>query len=718
MNKARPAKNPTTCPADITWNENSQPISTQFDDVYFSTTDGLKETEFVFLQHNNLPQRWQTPTSNNHFTVAETGFGTGLNFLVTWYNWQKQTPQNTADGPARLHFISVEKYPLLRADLARALALWPEFAALSEQLLSQYPPQPIEGTFRLTFDDGKVLLTLIFSDAENGLTQIAPCSTLARHAGAEYTLGNGPLVVDAWFLDGFSPAKNPEMWTPTLFQSMAKLSGKNTTFSTFTSARVVREGLKEAGFHCIKVSGFGLKREMLYGHFQPVNHTDQPATTDNSQRRDAAHHYWHLCAAASHEQSSTATIKNKNAASAIVVGGGLAGCQAAHALAQRGIRVTLLEKNSCLADEASGNRQGALYTRLSPQDDPLSRFNLSAQIFANNFYSSKKAHGSLFDLCGDQCGVIHLCTQDRQKTYYQQLANRFQVDEHFCQWLECDAVSELSGLKIKLPGLFLPQAGWISPVKLCEQLCAHPLIDVLTNTEVKELNISGKGWAAIDTRANTVCEANYAIIANAHAAQNFEQTAHLQLKTIRGQVSHILEDWQPLSQLKTVLCGEGYISPSQNGIHCAGATFNLRDASVEISQQDHDTNLHNLKQMIELPNSPPPRNIEGRVGFRTTTPDYFPIVGPAPMAAPMEQNFASLRHRANAVLSAPGEFYPGLYTLLGLGSRGLAYSPIAADLLASLVCSEPLPVDQKQYRQLHPARFLIRNLMRNKPSTL
>lgn len=218
-----------------------QPYASAFQDVYFSTDNGLEETKFVFLTQNDLNTRFKA-LKNANFTIAETGFGTGLNFLSTWQLWSEHAPSDSC-----LHFISVEKYPLSVDDISLALAYWPTLAEFCQQLLAQYQ-QLSPGIHQLSFVDGKVTLSLLIGDVAEMLPQINT-------------------QVDAWFLDGFSPAKNPDMWSATLFQNMARLSHSLTTFATFTSAGDVRRGLQAVGFQVNKLAGFGKKREMLRGHF-------------------------------------------------------------------------------------------------------------------------------------------------------------------------------------------------------------------------------------------------------------------------------------------------------------------------------------------------------------------------------------------------------------------------------------------------------------------
>jgi len=226
---------PPSLPAQLDWRD-GQPYSRLFGDIYFSRDSGLEETRHVFLRHNRLQERWQALGDAAMFTVAETGFGTGLNFLCAWQLWREVAAPN-----ARLHFVSTEKHPLTQEELAQTLALWPELAELAGHLLAQYrAPGP------MLFNDGQVALTLLLGDARETLAQL-------------------PGKVDAWFLDGFAPAKNPELWQPDLFQTMAGLSAPGATFATYTCAGAVKRGLAAVGFQVEKVPGFGSKREMLRG---------------------------------------------------------------------------------------------------------------------------------------------------------------------------------------------------------------------------------------------------------------------------------------------------------------------------------------------------------------------------------------------------------------------------------------------------------------------
>lgn len=214
------------------------PRSKEFDDIYFSVDDGLAETRHVFLQGNGLPDAW---IGKDAFVIGETGFGTGLNFLATWQLFKKTSAKDT-----KLHFISVEKFPLSAKEIDNALKHWEELDDIREQLVVAYPD---DMSCVFEHDFGRVKLTLFFDDVVDGL------KTFDEN-------------IDAWFLDGFRPATNPEMWTDQVFEHVGRLSKTGTHFATFTSAGFVRRGLEAVGFDVQKISGFGRKREMSVGVFQ------------------------------------------------------------------------------------------------------------------------------------------------------------------------------------------------------------------------------------------------------------------------------------------------------------------------------------------------------------------------------------------------------------------------------------------------------------------
>ncbi len=702
--------------ADIEWDEQGQPLSKSFGDVYFSKANGLEETRHVFLQHNQLTDRWQHLSENSFFVIGETGFGSGLNFLAAWDLWLK-----TAPATAQLHFVSVEKFPLHKQDLQKALALWPELEFLSAQLIDAYPcfvgkidsktpsqPPPSQGEeqppplgrgglgwghafHRLSFMQGRIKLTLIIDDAAEGFTKLLASShPLFMRAGFK---------VDAWFLDGFAPAKNPEMWSDALFSVLANLSHWDTTATTFSAAALVKNGLKNAGFSVEKVAGFGRKREMVKAKF-----TAELLTPDTTQYefKGSFSPYpipWTISDSPSEFQEKTVTI----------IGGGISGCHTARALAERGWQVTLIERHQDLAQEASGNPQGSLYAKLSMLDEPQAAFNLHALQFALHHYAN------IWPKIGQQSGSLQLAYNAAETKLHQDLIQRFAHADELVQFVTAEQASKIAGITLQYAGLYFPKSGWINSKKLCKLLTNHSKINIKYDSQAIEIKRINNLWR-VHLETGAEIESDVVVLANAHDAARFELTQHLPFNRIRGQVTYLPEPEN--LPLKTVVSSAGYISPADNNQVCIGATFNLRDTDPNPRIEDHQTNLNNLKlyspdiaahwQDIEI------EKLNGRVAFRCSLPDYLPAVGQAPNKELLQQHFAPLSVNARAGITQAGNYHPGLYLNLAQGSRGLTYTPLCAELLASIINQEPLPISQDLANALNPARFLIRGIVKRK----
>lgn len=670
--------------AQLQWDEDGQPVSSTFGDVYFSRANGLEETRHVFLQHNQLSERWQQLNSGEHFTIAETGFGSGLNFLAAWQLWLIAAPAS-----AQLHFVSVEKFPLTKMDLQRALALWPELGEFTAQLIDAYPVFVGTGFHRLSFMDGRIKLTLIIDDAAKGFAQLlaTPHSAFATHCAK----------IDAWFLDGFAPSKNPQMWSDELFNAIRQLSHTGTTAATFSAAAIVKQGLKFAGFNIQKVPGFGRKREMIKACMEQEPIVDHQ---DSLQARSYSPYPvpWTIDAAA--------TIPAEK--HALIIGGGLAGCTSARALAERGWKITLVERHAELAQEASGNPQGVLYAKLSPKNEAQAEFNLHALQFAQQFYRSRWSD------IGAQCGVLQLAHCDSEQQLHALLREKFSTADEVVQFVDAAQATTIAGVTLSQSALHFPKAGWINPRKLCETLTDHPSIHVITDCTALVLERISDNW---QINNNSELRAPVVIIANATDAKTFSITQHLPIKSIRGQITY-LPKTAASDSLKTLICSEGYIGPAVNGLHCTGATFNLKDDTRELRAEDHRTNLENLRaplpELLDEWKELAVENLQGRVAFRCTLPDYLPLVGAVPIEQTMLEDFAPLRKNARAAIHKTGAYHKGLFINIGHGSRGLAYTPLSAELLAAQINQEVLPLPRELANALNPARFLIRDIIKNK----
>lgn len=679
--------------AIVDWQESGSPASSAYGDIYFSPRLGLEETEYVFLQHNHLAPRWrqlaqqQAQSDCRHFTIGETGFGTGLNFLAAWRLWLACAPENW-----QLHFVSVEKHPLQFEDLKRALQVWPQLSPMADQLLAQYPAL-VPGQHLLKFEQGRIHLHLLFGDAIEAFDQF--------RASDHPALAQVGHCMDAWFLDGFAPDKNPSLWNDKLYKLLAQLSRKGTTVATFTAAGNVRRGLNSCGFAMGKAPGFGKKREMLHGEFA----LQTPAPPYPKGRAIKAP--WYRPAVNRRAEASSGR-------QAVVIGGGLAGSSSAYALAQRGWQVTLLEREPALAQGASGNAQGILYTKLSSQPGFLNQFTLSSYLYALRFYRHLTPAIDPRQL--SFCGVLQLANSQREQEIQRKLQPLFAGHEQWVRFVDASEASDLAGTAVQHPACYFPQGGWLSPPAVCQRLCSHPSIQTLFNQDVLSLQRQSQGWQLLDAEDQLLARADVVVIANSRDATHFAQSQPLPLKTIRGQVTELAVN---SSTLRTVICHEGYITPASNGRYSLGATFDLGDSDKQLRSDDHLRNLDSLKTAVPslLPQDLDSINLDelsGRAGLRCTSPDYLPIVGPLHDQQAFIRDYAALRKDSRQPLDTPGIYHPDLYINVAHGSRGLTSTPLCSELLAALINNEPPPLPRALVQALSPARFVIRDLIRSK----
>ena len=649
--------------AQLDWDDQGRPHSRVFDDVYFSDTAGLEETRYVFIEQNALKERFAALRANGQMVIGETGFGTGLNFLCAW-----QLFEQTAQPDARLHFISVEKYPLTRDDLHRALALWPQLSDVSEQLLAAY--FAIHPGFQtLTLGNGRVTLTLLIGDVLEQLSQL-------------------DAQVDAWFLDGFAPAKNPDMWTPELFAQLARLAAPDATISTFTSTGWVRRALNEAGFKMRRTPGIGHKWEILRGTFLGV--PEQALAT-------SAVKPWYA-------RPPQPTTERK----ALVIGGGLSGCASANSLARRGWQVVLLERHERLAKEASGNPQGVLYLKLSAHGTTLS------QMIVSGFgYTRRLLEHLQRGRDWDDCGVLQLGFNAKEAQRQAQLAGAFAPA--LVHMLDQPQAQALAGIELAQGGLFYPEGGWVHPPALCQYQAMHPNVQVLTHHDVVQLNNVDNQWQACDGE-RVLASAPVVILAGAAEVKRFPASSGLPLKRIRGQITQLVQT-EHSAALNTVVCAEGYVAPGRMGEHTLGASFDFDNDDLTTTPAGHQGNLDLMDEISPQLSSLfgeqlDPAQLQGWAAFRCTSPDYLPIVGPLSDPEAFASTYAVLRKDARQVPDTPCPWLHGLYVNSGHGSRGLITAPLSGEMLAAWINNEPQPVPRTIAEACHPNRFALRALIK------
>ncbi|WP_447773083.1 bifunctional tRNA (5-methylaminomethyl-2-thiouridine)(34)-methyltransferase MnmD/FAD-dependent 5-carboxymethylaminomethyl-2-thiouridine(34) oxidoreductase MnmC [Aeromonas veronii] len=654
--------------ARLDWNEAGTPVSSDFGDVYFSNDNGLSETRYVFLQQNRLPARFSHHDSDS-FVIGETGFGTGLNFLATMQAFLEQAPQS--GNGSRLHFISFEKYPLTQDDLRKALAAWPELGHLSQALVAQWP-LPVSGCHRLHFAGGRIRLDLWFGDIKDMLPQVPH-----RAEG----------LVDAWYLDGFSPAKNPEMWTQDLFDGLARLARPDCSIATFTCAGFVRRGLIAAGFAMKKVKGHGSKREMLVG-----DRTDkQPQQTIVP---------WYARPAG-------------RAGEVVLIGGGIASAMTALSLVERGRKVTLLCADDEPATGASGNRQGALYPLLNGEHDALSRFYSLAFGYAQHrLLALAERHPVAFALCG-----VTLLGYDDKSAAKLAKMSQGPFPSELMQPLSTTEVEQVVGLPCGHSGVSYPLGGWLCPADLTraaiKEAQASGLLEVVFNTAVVAITERADGWQ-LESQDGRHWQAPNLVVAAGHQLPALLPFAELPLYPVRGQVSHV-PTTASLRQLKTVLCYDGYLTPMHNDQHCIGASYGRNQSSLEFRADEQIQNQVRLQACLPEQTWPAEVDVSGneaRVGVRCASRDHLPVVGPVARLQGLADHYVQLQHDQHNAQPLP--LHPGLYVLGALGSRGLCSAPLCGELLASEICGDPLPLAADLLEALHPARYWVRKLLKGK----
>jgi len=616
-------------PARLAFGADGTPRSDVYDDPYHSAGGGPAQAEHVFLRGAGLPARWQ---GRDRFTVLELGFGFGLAFLVAWQAW-RHDPKRCA----RLHFASLEKHPFSAQDLAVLHATCPGLAPLAEELRAAWPAL-VPGFHRLSFEGGAVVLTLALGDVADTLPQFA-------------------LAADALFLDGFSPAKNPAMWSQAVMRQLARLAAPGAVAATWSVAAVVREGLRDAGFVAQKRRGFARKSEMLVAQLVP-RRVERGGAPGFPGRR------------------------------ALVVGAGLAGAAACERLAARHWEVTLLERHPVTAAEASGNHAGAFHPVLTPDDSLFARLTRAAYLYALRQWSA------LEGLSWNQCGLLQLARDGDEASAQRRALEALAPPPGFAQLLDAAQAGKVAGVSLCAGGLWFPESGWIQPRSLVNALlaaCGDRLRPRL-QCEVAALSFEGGAWIARDARGTVLGEAPVVVLANAADALRLSPQPSIRLRRVRGQLSLV----PGIAGLRAVVLRGGMALPAVDGLSAIGASYDIDDEDPAPRVDSHAGNLQRLERVLPGAGAGlDPAQLEGRVAFRATVRDRVPLAG--------------------ALQDPRG---PGLYAASAYGSRGLIWAGLAGELLASMLQGEPLPLERKLVAALDPARFALRAARRGAGAAL
>lgn len=690
--------------------------NSRYGDIYFNASDGAAEARHVFIEGNSLESRWRSMLSSagarSYFVIGELGFGSGLNFLATISLWQKLMSGQESPPGLQLYYFATEAQPLTRPALRKALAAYNPFPELAAQLLEQYPDIVGEDyllQFRLGDNDNavQVNLVLILGDSLQALDRLEHyhSNDIGQDARPETTHNTESLVVDAWYLDGFAPAVNPDMWQRELMLKIARHSGKGSTAATFSVARAVRDNLESAGFELHRKPGFGRKREMLCATFTGNSEKNRAAPAGKAARA-TLHNNAFMRAGVSAQRDARGQI--------IVVGAGIAGCTTAARLAADGWRVHIIERAAQYGAGGSGNRAALLYARSAAQRSPLANWHEAAFHFARNFYRQIN--------CGELLqGMLRAG---------ESLEQRWLAAHPECEWrcnVSADKATELTGVALEQGGIFYSQAGVLLPHRVLETLLRHERVTLGYNSAVATLRPAGghsHRWQ-LETEDGQSFTSDAVVLACADACASFKQTRWLPLKAMRGQTSSIAAN-ESSAALRLALCGKGYLAPAMDGTLECGASYGSDTSDTQCSEAEHRQNLENAVDL--LPALRDTRNdaknntsndaaplatiTGGRVSKRCVTPDYLPLAGPVANVTAFRSEFAAVTRNARRRIDAHSDYHTGLYVNCGLGSHGFTSAPLLAELIAAEISQRPFPLGDGLRKAVHPSRFLLRELIR------
>ena len=468
-------------------------------------------------------------------------------------------------------------------------------------------------------------------------------------------------------------SKNIDMWDDKIISEITQHSQINTTFATFTASGNVRRSLKKYGFEVIRSRGYN-KWEMLSGQY-------------TGNRDDTYRKPWFA-------KPKNNLLDKK----VIIIGGGIAGAATAYSLAHRGCQVYIYEKNPALALEASGNYQAILYGNFAGNYNPILELGFSGYRYSHSLITKLLKHDYA------QPGIIQILENDYKLK--QLLKNNLPDD--FCYTVDELQIQKLSGLNITtLAGVYFPSGLWFNPQSLIAELTRHPNIKTILNSEVKAINFVNEQWQIKTVDGITDC-ANNLVLCNSHLINQFIPSQNLPLHKTRGQISIVKQ----LSKLKSIVCGNGYITPNREDSYTIGATFKEDIEDMDVKLSEHKENIQNISAYLpDLTNQIDLAIVSGQVSIRAHTRDHLPVVGPVADYAKFMQEYAALAKDAKYKLTSPCPYLPGLYVNALFGSKGMLYAPVCGEMIADYIENTPFATSENLRQALHPNRFWVKEII-------
>ena len=681
------------------------PFNPEFDDIYFNADDPIGQSEYVF--NSVFDEIWE---KKSEFNVLEAGFGAGLNFLCAFKRFK--------NSDKFLNFVSIEKTPIAKDDLARIYANFSELADVSGELLGAYPPL-IRGFHRLNLAPN-VTLTLCFGDVVD-------------------VLGELSFSADAVFMDGFAPVKNEAMWSELVCAKIANLCALGAAVCTYSASGALKRALQNSGFEVNLLKGYGKKREMLRAKF--------------AGERQAEGEIWFS------RFDPAARIAPKTA---LVVGGGVAGCVCAFKLRERGLDVTIAEKRGDIALNGSGNHCGILMPLITKPTVNLGRMHMNAFLQAARFYEQNLGAQEI-----EFCGATDYAYE--QKTL-----------ERFYEWHEFDADNGVFELKFEgkpYASAFIFNGAKARPRKMCKAASAG--IKTLLNCEFTGFEMLEGGTVRAHFKDGRSIDADMLVLAIGSESMELFADYDIRLSSVRGQVTHIApavwisapfsakgyvcppaegvqvigatydrnlfldeprpsDDEKNLADVAEFL--DGKFAKSER-LNLSGQDLNLTtgpDGDAENADRlEGNKSGVNLSKSVDLPaeiaDDPAqtssasnltasenlsndtiktPQNIRiigSKVGYRSYSGDRFPLIGRLYDEDFYKDAYKSLLWTKGKSNPRP-KYVPNVYISTAHGSRGLCTAVLGAELICDLIFDRPLCIEKSLFDELHLARFLVRKL--------
>ena len=634
--------------------KNNAPYASRFDDVYFDAFNPLGEREQVYIDAFNYFRNFK------NIVVAEAGFGAGLNFFLS--------AQKALKMGCDLHYISVEKYPLSQDELKsiyeskQFLALKNELSELFSAFYKQYEIIQNE-LVRLKFylnNKNEIILDLYFGDILDFLDE-----SFFR--------------ANIWFLDGFSPSKNPQMWDKRFLERLGEFSLKGCVARSFSCARVLKDGLKSADFTHFKLKGANKKREFSHAI------CNQPKTRNINKNIWFSYPNFQNLHEIDLAMPKIHALKGKKA---IIIGAGIAGLITAYKLKNLGINCEILEKQKDLQNGASSNESGLLLPLITKNDVLLGRFSLLSSLLAYNFYRQDQNFFNFIDFCQ----ILHYATNKAQQTRFKN-AN--------------SALLSYNENALPYPKINIKKGAQIEVLSFRKHLAKTLNISFSSTFLNANFNKEQNCYLINYKQNKTLKQTNAYIIIFAGGGdgldliKNYDE--NLLLSKVRGQSTII----SPLLELKTPFCARGYICKARQKGQTIGSTFNRLDLSLSPKDSDNAQNIANLSEFISANQV---EILSSNVGFRAYSGDRFAIIGQMHDISAFKQDYKALLWNKNKSEQKAPKYHKNVFVNTAHGAHGLASAVLGAELICDLLLKRQPCVRASILNEIHPARFIIRKL--------